>query len=67
MPKEIFKHLRRVFVCGQALKIRLDEGPGGQRSRKPHRGAEGKEGRKGGKAARDKKGKKSKKARPNSD
>ncbi|MEM9290657.1 MAG: DEAD/DEAH box helicase [Acidobacteriota bacterium] len=41
MPREIFRHLQRVRVCGEELQIRPDDGPpGGPRGRggdRPHR------------------------------
>ncbi len=38
MPKDIFQHLRRVYVCGQKLDIELDEGSRGGKGKKSHRG-----------------------------
>ena len=39
MPKEIYRHLRKVMVCGRPLKIRLDQGPP-PRSDRPKASAE---------------------------
>ncbi|RLJ20438.1 ATP-dependent RNA helicase [bacterium endosymbiont of Escarpia laminata] len=41
MPKDIFQHLRRVYVCGQKLDIELDQGSGGGKGKKAHRGKAG--------------------------
>lgn len=42
MPKEIFQHLRKVYVCGRPLKIQLDRG-GGYRQH-PAKSGDGKPG-----------------------
>jgi ATP-dependent RNA helicase DeaD len=50
MPNEIFKDLRKVWVCGQQLKIsRLDEDAKGKSSRKASGKASGKKDKHGGK------------------
>ena len=52
MPREIEKHLRRVYVCGQALRIRrLDEGGAGGRGHAPGRRQSG-SGKPDGKSGR---------------
>ncbi len=41
MPKDIFQHLRRVYVCGQKLDIELDQGGNGGKGKKAHGGKAG--------------------------
>ena len=35
MPKEIYQHLRKVYVCGQPLRIQLDQGVPAKRHNRP--------------------------------
>jgi ATP-dependent RNA helicase DeaD len=36
MPKDVYRHLKRVWVCGQQLKIsKMARAAGGKSSRKP--------------------------------
>jgi ATP-dependent RNA helicase DeaD len=44
LPSESFKHLQGVWVCGQQLKLSVDQGAGGGDERPSHRRAPGKGG-----------------------
>ncbi|MDZ4185709.1 MAG: DEAD/DEAH box helicase [Desulfuromonadales bacterium] len=44
LPSENFKHLQGVWVCGQQLKLSVDQGAGGGDDRPTHRRAPGKGG-----------------------
>jgi ATP-dependent RNA helicase DeaD len=44
LPSETFKHLQGVWVCGQQVKMSVDQGAGGRDERPTHRRAPGKGG-----------------------